>query len=231
MIQKWISLLLPIALLAPMPAAAQETDQRPEVALKKKRGDKSDPAKPRSNPGEWVRAEDYPTRASREGRTGTTTFKLDVGADGVPTRCEITLSSGHADLDEQTCKLVQLRALFFPEKNRKGNAIAGQYSNRVRWELPENPVLRNPYVDGIERVSLVIDTEGRPTQCATSQAPVGVKRAPMPCTYSKLRFEPFRDEKGNAIARRVWITTIVKVEPVADDQVITQGSDSTAPKE
>ena len=40
------------------------------------------PASPKGNPGNWATTNDYPTRALREEREGTTGFRVSVGADG-----------------------------------------------------------------------------------------------------------------------------------------------------
>ncbi|MBA4748473.1 MAG: energy transducer TonB, partial [Sphingopyxis sp.] len=76
-------------------------------------------------------------RAQREEREGTTGFRVAIGPDGRVTGCDITSSSGHADLDQETCKLVTRRARFDPALDRDGNPTTGSYSNRVRWQIPK----------------------------------------------------------------------------------------------
>jgi TonB family protein len=56
--------------------------------------------------------------------------------DGSPKLCSITQSSGHADLDEATCNNIIRRARFFPAQDDNGRAIAGEWSSRVRWQIP-----------------------------------------------------------------------------------------------
>ena len=56
-------------------------------------------AQPKGNPGNWATTNDYPTRALREEREGTTSFRVTVGPDGRVTSCDITGSSGSDDLD------------------------------------------------------------------------------------------------------------------------------------
>ena len=92
---------------------------------------------PRGNPGSWANANDYPSRALREEREGTTRFRLTVNADGRVSDCQITGSSGHADLDEAACKNLTRRARFRPSLDANGNATTGYYSNAVRWEIPK----------------------------------------------------------------------------------------------
>lgn len=98
---------------------------------------KASGAQPRGNPGSWATPNDYPARALREERAGTTRFRVTIGPDGRVTNCEITGSSGHADLDEATCKNVTRRARFKPALDAAGNAISDTYSNAVRWEIPK----------------------------------------------------------------------------------------------
>lgn len=92
---------------------------------------------PRGNPGRWATNDDYPARAMRDGREGTTGFRVTYGADGRITSCDIVSSSGHDDLDAETCKLITRRGRFNAGKDRAGNPTGGTYSNRIRWQIPE----------------------------------------------------------------------------------------------
>ncbi|OCC24081.1 energy transducer TonB [Croceicoccus estronivorus] len=92
---------------------------------------------PRNNPGSWATPDDYPTRAMRDERAGVARFSVTVGTDGKVESCQITGSSGHADLDEATCKLVTRRARFKPATDGDGNPTVGSYSNAVRWQIPK----------------------------------------------------------------------------------------------
>lgn len=98
---------------------------------------KASGASPRGNPGSWATPNDYPARALREERAGTTRFRVTIGPDGRVTDCQVTGSSGHADLDEATCKNVTRRARFKPALDSAGNPISDTYSNAVRWEIPK----------------------------------------------------------------------------------------------
>ena len=98
--------------------------------------DLSQDGSPRGNPGRWATNDDYPARAMREEREGTTGFRVTYGADGRVTSCDVTSSSGHSDLDAETCKLITRRARFNPGKDRAGNPTGGTYSNRIRWQIP-----------------------------------------------------------------------------------------------
>ncbi|HWU03815.1 MAG TPA: energy transducer TonB [Novosphingobium sp.] len=95
-------------------------------------------AKPKGNPSEWVTTEDYPSRALRENRTGTTGFTLSVGPDGRVTGCQITAPSGSEDLDQATCNYASRRARFTPAKDGEGNPTSSSYSSKVRWVIPKD---------------------------------------------------------------------------------------------
>jgi TonB family protein len=85
------------------------------------------------NPGAIITAADYPRGARLE---GTTRFEMEVAADGRPTGCTITNSSGHAALDVATCNAFMKRARFTPAKDASGFVIAGRYRGSVTWKEP-----------------------------------------------------------------------------------------------
>jgi periplasmic protein TonB len=93
---------------------------------------------PLGNPGNWSTTNDYPSRALREEREGTTGFRVSVGADGRVTDCQVITSSGHADLDAATCDNVRRRARFKPAVDARGNPTTGFYEQSVRWVLPRD---------------------------------------------------------------------------------------------
>ncbi len=119
----------PPPVFTPAPVAAPPPPPAPKQAAKA--------AAPRGNPGSWVTPDDYPSRALREERTGTTGFRLTIGADGKVTDCQVTSSSGHGDLDAETCKNLMRRARFRPAEDSSGNAMASSYTSRVVWRIPE----------------------------------------------------------------------------------------------
>lgn len=93
---------------------------------------------PRGRPGDWVTTNDYPSRALREEREGTTGFRLSVGPDGRVTNCEVTSSSGSPDLDQATCDNLRRRARFNAATDGDGNPTSGSYSSRTRWVIPKD---------------------------------------------------------------------------------------------
>ena len=95
------------------------------------------PAKPRNDPGAWLRDSDYrPTWIRRE-YMGVAKFRLDIAATGQVTGCRILGSTGHSELDDATCKLVERRAKFEPARGKTGEPVASSYVSSVRWQIPE----------------------------------------------------------------------------------------------
>ena len=96
------------------------------------------PASPKGNPGNWATTNDYPTRALREEREGTTGFRVTVTPDGRVGSCSNTSSSGSPDLDEAACSNITRRARFSPATDGEGNPTSGSYASRVRWVIPKD---------------------------------------------------------------------------------------------
>ncbi|OYZ47030.1 MAG: energy transducer TonB [Novosphingobium sp. 16-62-11] len=115
----------PVALPAP-PAAPPPPRFTPKAAA------------PKGNPGNWATSNDYPSRALREEREGTTGFRVTVGTDGKVTDCKVTRSSGSPDLDEAACSNIRRRARFAPATDGDGNPATGSYSNSIRWVIPKD---------------------------------------------------------------------------------------------
>jgi protein TonB len=113
----------------PAPPAPPPAPPAPKFSAK--------PAAPKGNPGDWATSDDYPARALREEREGTTRFRVTVGPDGKVTDCQVTASSGSPDLDEAACKNITRRARFAPAVDTNGSPTTGSYSNAIRWVIPK----------------------------------------------------------------------------------------------
>jgi protein TonB len=94
-------------------------------------------ASPLGNPGRWITTEDYPSRALRDGDEGLTRYRLVIASTGKVTACEITNTSGSADLDRETCRLLAKRAQFAPATDQAGAKVVGTFSGSVRWDIPD----------------------------------------------------------------------------------------------
>lgn len=99
-------------------------------------GPAADVMLPATDPGSWVTTDDYPPDALDEEREGITGFRLMIEPDGLPRKCEVIAASGHADLDEATCRLLMERARFHPRLDAGGKKVGGSYINRIRWQIP-----------------------------------------------------------------------------------------------
>ncbi len=94
-------------------------------------------ASPSNNPGRWITDSDYRSVWIRQDMSGVAGFAVTIDAKGRVSDCTITRSTGHAALDNATCKLVERRARFHAAKDSYGNAIAGTFSSSVNWKIPE----------------------------------------------------------------------------------------------
>ena len=121
----------PIPYVLPTPGLIERPRPTPQPSFAPKR------AAPRNDASRWVLTDDYPSKALREGAEGVAGFRVVVGSDGRVDACEITRSSGNAQLDEATCKNVTRRARFDPATNGDGQKVVGSYSSTVRWQIPE----------------------------------------------------------------------------------------------
>ncbi len=157
-------------------------------------------ATPLANPAEWVNTSDYPAGALRRENEGITSFRLTIDPQGRVSACLITVSSGWSALDEATCRLISERARFSPATDRKGRAVAGTYSNRVRWVIPKDR--RNPQA-GLVVFSALVAPDGTVSDCkiekaegsATAEAKVGPL---VPCPMPALE-HGYTDADGNPV--------------------------------
>jgi TonB family protein len=160
-------------------------------------------AKPIGNPGEWVTTNDYPAQALREERQGTVAFTLQVDAKGAVTNCTVTSSSGTPALDQETCRLIMLRAKFQPAKNKQGRAIAGKFSSRVRWQIPQSPAspFANIPIPKNNKTTLTfrINTDGSVSDCKYVTDAPSNKPPRTPCD-DKATFIPYKNAAGEAVA-------------------------------
>ncbi|WEJ97962.1 MAG: energy transducer TonB [Candidatus Sphingomonas phytovorans] len=93
--------------------------------------------RPDGNIGSWFSEDDYPTQALREQASGTVAFTVDVDASGAPVKCIVTKGTDSPSLDNGTCTVVMQKGRFIAGRDATGRAVAGQYSSRIRWEMPQ----------------------------------------------------------------------------------------------
>lgn len=176
-------------------------------------------ARPTGNPGEWVTENDYPAKALREGAEGTTAFHLTIGGDGTVTGCTVTSSSGSAELDDLTCRLISQRARFSPALNAKGQPIEGSYNSRIRWVIPKEsapsgPVQLAPFS---RVVSFWVETDGSITQCRVTMNGVDTTASDKrnPCAAGG-KVAPIIDASGKPVRRYVTLSNSLTIaDPAA----------------
>jgi TonB family protein len=112
-------LVIASALLAAAPAVAQ-----------------NDPQAAARNADNWaVFQQLYPARAIAAHEEGAVGFKITIDRSGAVTGCQITHSSGHPLLDQETCNLVTLHAEFKPEEGLSGSQVRIR-DGVIAWKLP-----------------------------------------------------------------------------------------------
>jgi TonB family protein len=79
---------------------------------------------------------EYPPRALAAGQQGLVGYKVKLDREGYATECEVTMRSGHAALDEETCRLILNRATFKGVRDSSGRRIATVTEGTVNWVLP-----------------------------------------------------------------------------------------------
>lgn len=86
---------------------------------------------------EWIKGEikvsDYPRAARRAGIGGRVEFRFIVGVTGRVTDCAITRSSGNAELDATTCRVVMKRFRYHPSTNAAGYPIPAEVEGDHLW--------------------------------------------------------------------------------------------------
>ena len=164
---------------------------------------------PAGSPGTWIHPEDYPDGPL----SGATSIMLTVGPDGLPGQCKVTHSSGSDVLDQKTCDLIMARAKFNPATDEHGHPVAGSYHTKVVWMESLDPRLPQP---GNAEVVLTVEADGSVSNCRMIKAEGVVPNfMPQDCKDGyQLHFQPYVDDKGNPVPRKVTWRTSVTVEPV-----------------
>lgn len=93
---------------------------------------------------EWIRGEirvsDYPRAARRAGIGGRVEFRFTVGITGRVADCTITRSSGNAELDATTCRVVMKRFRYRPSTNAAGYPIPSEVEGEHLWTTNRNEI-------------------------------------------------------------------------------------------
>lgn len=78
---------------------------------------------------------DYPRAARRARAEGSVTARFIVGTDGRVRGCAVTGSSGNAELDATTCRLIEARFRYRPARGADGQPVAEVRGWRQDWWL------------------------------------------------------------------------------------------------
>lgn len=187
------------------------------------------PVPPEGNVVGLFRGDDYPIEALRKNEQGSTAVALVLDVKGRVTQCIVTVSSGSAALDSQTCRVLVERAKFEPARDAEGKAVASAVTQRISWKMSATrtiiaapsagaPVLLNrhelvtaddyPAVsvardqEGAVTVRVNVDATGVVTDCAIAQSSGHPSLDAQTCALYRARalFEPARDDQGKPVA-------------------------------
>lgn len=83
-----------------------------------------------------IRDSDYPRAALRAGIEGMVTVRIAVAANGRVSGCTIARSSGSAELDAATCRLIRQRFRYRPAEDGQGRNVPDVAGGVQRWWIP-----------------------------------------------------------------------------------------------
>lgn len=89
--------------------------------------------KPKSNPGSWVTAQDFPYAMIHQGKSGIVQFRLDVDSNGKPQKCAVQAAFTDPTFEKATCDSLLKRARFEPAKDASGVNVPAYWINSVKW--------------------------------------------------------------------------------------------------
>jgi protein TonB len=78
---------------------------------------------------------DYPKSATAARQGGAVTAHFTVGVDGRASKCRVVKSSGNADIDATTCRLIEQRFRYEPARNKAGQPISDVTGWQQSWWL------------------------------------------------------------------------------------------------
>jgi protein TonB len=79
---------------------------------------------------------DYPRAALRDRAEGNVAVRYTVQPDGRVEDCRVMRSSGHAELDETTCRLIEKRFRYRPALDRSGRPVSVTEYKSYDWYVP-----------------------------------------------------------------------------------------------
>ena len=85
----------------------------------------------------------YPKRALEAREEGAVGFIVTIDSKGDVTRCQVTHSSGHPLLDEETCKIVTMNAVFNADPGLSPSQER-THEGLIAWKLPASTTVLEP---------------------------------------------------------------------------------------
>lgn len=156
----------------------------------------------------------YPAAAAAARQEGEVLLSMDVGADGTPTACRITRSSGAAALDEHSCGHVMAHTRFVPALTDKGRRIGGTVAGRMSYNLRM-----------VMRPALVGDTGwNHPARRAAPLQPVTLETLGIPAG-AKLPRGPDSLKAMLAVSAKGRVTACLLTFPTFDDALDKRACD------
>ena len=105
----------------------------------------------RAIPARWIRGSiddsDYPRGAVEARASGIVYLRFTVAPSGRVSDCAVTRSSGRADLDSTTCRLIVQRFRYRPARDASGKPVPYVIRGEQDWEMGAK---RNDEGDGYE---------------------------------------------------------------------------------
>jgi len=86
-----------------------------------------------------LRDSDYPEGAADAGASGVVSVRYWVEVDGRVTGCRVTRSSGSAELDAVTCRLIERRFRYAPSRDAHGRPVRSVVVVDHEWVLDRVP--------------------------------------------------------------------------------------------
>lgn len=95
--------------------------------------------------GGRLRDSDYPRAAYAAGIGGTVSIRFIVGVNGRVTACRVEQSSGNADLDEATCRLIMQRHRYRAATDASGRKVPEVWTGDHVWAVRRDARMIEPH--------------------------------------------------------------------------------------
>lgn len=86
-----------------------------------------------------IRDSDYPDAAAEAGAGGLVSVRYHVEVNGRATGCRVTRSSGNAELDATTCRLIEQRFRYDPSRDARGRPVRSVVVVDHEWVTERDP--------------------------------------------------------------------------------------------